>query len=125
MDKTIFQYIKNACSKLHYNISKDKYGLQYFTVNKHFISIETFDDIVMKFDGYTYSLYFKWSGYLYYEPHKEKIRDKNSFWSIDENTIILDFQNINERTRTIFLTEEEKKELTKTIKETMRFEINE
>lgn len=125
MDKIIFQYIKNACSELHYNISKDKYGLQYFNVNKHFISIETFDDIVMKFDGYTYSLYFKWSGYLCYEPHKEKIRDRNSFWSIDENTLILDFQNINGRTRTIFLTEEEKKELTKTIRETMRFEINE
>lgn len=43
----------------------------------------------------------------------------------NENTLILDFQNINGRTRTIFLTEEEKKELTKTIRETMRFEINE
>lgn len=125
MDKIIFQYIKNACSELHCNISKDKYGLQYFNVNKHFISIETFDDIVMKFDGGTYSLYFKWSGYLCYEPRKEKIRDRDSFWSIDESTIILDFQKMNERTRTIFLTEEEKKELMKTIRETMRFEIKE
>ena len=123
MDKIAFQYIKNACSELHYNISKNKYNLQYFNVNKHFISIETFDDIVMKFDVYTYSLFFKWSGYLYYDPHKAKIIDKHSFWSIDENSFILDFQNMGGRTRTIFLTEKEKKELMKIIRETMRFEI--
>ena len=125
MDKIIFQYIKNACSKLHYNISKDKYSLQYFSINKHFILKEVFDNIIMEFDGYTYSLYFKYEGYLYYDSYHKKIIDKNSFWNIDEKTFILDFQNMGGRTRTIFITEEEKKKLMKTIRETMRFEIKE
>lgn len=123
MDKIIFQYIKNACSKLHYNISKDKYSLQYFSINKHFILKEVFDDIIVKFDGYTYSLYFKYEGYLYYNSHRKKVIDKDSFWSINEDSFVLDFQNKDGRTRTIFLTEEEKKELIYIIRKTMKFII--
>lgn len=125
MDKIIFQYVKNSCKNLSQTISKRKYGLEYYDFKVHFSSGDIFDDIIMKWEGCTYSLYFKWSGYLCYEPHKEKIKDRDSFWSIDENTLILDFQNINGKMRTIFLTEEEKKELTKTIRETMKFEVKE
>lgn len=124
MDKIIFQYIKNACSKLSCNILEDSYKFRYFNKNNHFIfKGEIFDDIIMKLNGYTYSLYFKFEGCLYYNTYRKKVIDKDSCWYINEDSLTLDFQNKDGRTRTIFLTEEEKKSLIYIIRKTMKFII--
>lgn len=124
MDKITFQYIKNACSKLSYSILEDKYKFRYFNTNNHFVfKGEVFDNIIMNLNGYTYSLYFKFEGCLYYNAYRKKVIDKNSCWDINEDSLTLDFQNKDNRTRTIFLTEEDKKELINIIRETIKFKI--